>query len=123
MSDFIFRISPNIMMGPYTVSRLGQQVQEWGTRFMVIMDPILNEVKLADKISQSLQDRKIDYFLFSELTEGSSSRTIERALALAKQGHIHGVISVAKRNGNYSVDMCTLARQECTYQRSFTSLA
>ncbi len=66
MSDFIFRISPNIMMGPYTVSRLGQQVQEWGTRFMVIMDPILNEVKLADKISQSLQDRKIDYFLFSE---------------------------------------------------------
>lgn len=116
MSDFIFRISPNIMMGPYTVSRLGQQVQEWGTRFMVIMDPILNEVKLADKISQSLQNRKIDYFLFSELTEGSSSRTIERALALAKQGHIHGVIAIG---GEKAIN---IGRAVCAYYNEVHNL-
>lgn len=94
MSDFIFRISPNIVLGPYTVSRLGQQVHEWGTRFMVIIDPILNEVKLSDKIVESLTERKIESFVFAELTESSSSKTIERALALAKEGHIHGVIAI-----------------------------
>ena len=92
MSDFIFRISPNIVLGPYTVSRLGTQVSEWGNRFMVIMDPILSEAKTSEKILQSLADRKIDCFVFSELTEGSSSKTIERALSLAKEGHVHGII-------------------------------
>lgn len=42
MSDFIFRISPNVVLGSYTLSRLGQQVKEWGTRFMLIIDPVLN---------------------------------------------------------------------------------
>lgn len=94
MSDFIFRISPNIVLGSYTVSRLGQQVHEWGTRFMVIIDPFLNEVNLSDKIVQSLNDRKIESFVFSELTEGSSSKTIERALGLAREGHVHGIIAI-----------------------------
>jgi len=92
MSDFIFRISPNIVLGPYTVSRLGTQVSEWGNRFMVIMDPILSEAKSSEKILQALADRKIDCFVFAELTEGSSSKTIERALSLAKEGHVHGII-------------------------------
>ena len=94
MSDFIFRINPNIVLGPYTISRLGQQVKEWGTRFMVIMDPFLNEAKLSEKIMQSLIDRKVEGFVFAELTEGTSTKTIERALALAKEGHVHGIIAI-----------------------------
>ena len=94
MSDFTFRISPNILLGPYTISRLGQQVKEWGTRFIIIMDPLLNEAKLSDKITQSLMDHKIDCFVFSELSDGAATKTIERALKLSQEGHIHGVIAV-----------------------------
>ena len=43
MGDFAFRITPNIILGSYTLSRLPQQVMEWGTRFMIIADPVLNE--------------------------------------------------------------------------------
>jgi alcohol dehydrogenase class IV len=93
MSDFVFRISPNIILGPYTISRLGQQVQEWGTRFMVIVDPILNESGLSQKIVQSLTDRRIECFVFAELHEGSASKTIDRALTLAREGHVHGIIA------------------------------
>lgn len=93
MSDFILRINPNIILGPYTVSRLGNQVGEWGSRFMVIMDPILSEAKTSEKILNSLSDRKIDFFVFSELTEGNSSKTTERALSLAREGHVHGIIA------------------------------
>ena len=64
MADFIFRISPNIILGSYSASRLGQFVQEWGTKFMVLMDPILTECGIAAKIKQSLTDRKVDFFVF-----------------------------------------------------------
>lgn len=94
MSDFVFRINPNIMLGPYTVSRLGQQVKEWGSRFMVIIDPFLNEAKISEKIIKSLNDHKIENFIFSELTEGASTKTIARALSLARESHVHGIIAI-----------------------------
>ena len=92
MSDFIFRINPNIILGPFTINRLGQYSQDWGTRFMIIMDPVLNELKLSEKILQPLRDRNIDFFVFSDLSEGSSSKNIERALKLAREGHVQGII-------------------------------
>ena len=94
MSDFIFRISPNIVLGPYIISRLGQQIKEWGNRYMVILDPLLNEAKLAEKILQSLIDRKIESFVFAEIAEGNTSKVIERAVKLAREGHVHGIIAV-----------------------------
>lgn len=94
MSDFVFRITPNIMLGSYTLSRLGQQVQEWGTRFMIIIDPVLNEMKVQEKVVQTLNDRKIENFVFNELSEGNTTKTVQRALALAKESHVHGIIGV-----------------------------
>ncbi|MCQ2591675.1 MAG: iron-containing alcohol dehydrogenase [Treponema sp.] len=94
MSDFIFRIAPNIVLGSYTISRLGQQAMEWGTRFMVIIDPVLNEMKIQEKVLQSLNDRKIENFVFNELTTGTNTKTVQRALSLAKEGHVHGIIAV-----------------------------
>ena len=102
MSDFVFRITPNIVLGSYTVSRLGQQAREWGSRFMVVMDPFLNEGKLAEQIMQSLIERKVESFVFAELTEGTSTRTIERALSLAKEGHVHGIIAIG---GEKAIDI------------------
>lgn len=93
MSDFIFRISPNIVLGAYTVSRVGQYVKEWGSRFMIIMDPILKEVGTAEKITQSLDERKIDYFMFSEFSDRSDTKTVERILNLARDSHIHGILA------------------------------
>jgi alcohol dehydrogenase class IV len=93
MADFIFRISPNIVLGSYTVSRLGQYAREWGSRYMVLMDPILKEVNLADKVLQPLIDRKVNFFVFNEFGEGSDTKTIDRALTLAREGHIHGIIA------------------------------
>ena len=94
MADLAFRINPNIILGPYTISRLGAQVHEWGTRYMVIMDPMLNEAQLAGQIMQSLIDRKIESFVFAELAEGPTTQVIGRALGLAKEGHVHGIIAI-----------------------------
>jgi len=94
MADLAFRINPNIILGTYTTTRLGQQVLEWGKRFMIIADPILAELKVTDKITEILSNRKIESFLFTELSEGASTKTVQRALTLAKEGHIHGIIAL-----------------------------
>ena len=94
MSDFIFRINPYIVLGSYSISRIGSQVLEWGTRFMVIIDPFLNEAKLAKQIMESLNDRKVEGFLFADIAEGPTSKNIERALDLARDSHVHGIIAI-----------------------------
>lgn len=93
MTDFIFKISPNIILGPYTVTRLGQNALEWGSRYMVIMDPILKETGTAEKITAPLAERKIEYFVFDELTQVADTQTLETILNLARNSHIHGIIA------------------------------
>lgn len=94
MADFVFKISPNIILGSYSASRLGQFVQEWGKKFMLIMDPILQEGGVAAKIKQSLTDRKVDYFVFDEIPNAPDTKVIAQALKLAKDAYIHGIIAI-----------------------------
>ena len=44
MSDFIFKISQNIVLGTYTINRLAHYIKNFGDKFMVILDPVLKEV-------------------------------------------------------------------------------
>ena len=94
MADFIFRLSPNVVLGSYVVTRVPQYVKEYGSRFMVVMDPVLKDVGLADKILQPLNERNVDYFIFDELNDGANSKQIQQALELAKQGYVQGIIAV-----------------------------
>ena len=94
MADFIFKVSPNIILGSYSISRLGQFASEIGKKFMVILDPMLREVGIAEKATKSLDDHNIEYFVFEEVSEGAATKTIEQALTLARQAHVHGVIGI-----------------------------
>ena len=94
MSDFIFRIQPNIVLGSYAVSRLGEFVGSVGTKFMLVLDPILRQVGLADKITQSLNDRKVNFFVFEDISGISDTQTLAKSLNLARQAHIDGVLAV-----------------------------
>ncbi|OJF76599.1 MAG: alcohol dehydrogenase [Treponema sp. CETP13] len=94
MADFNFKISPNIILGSYSSSRIGQFVHEWGTRFMLVIDPVLNESKVGEKIGKSLTNRNIEYFIFDEIPSAPDTEIITRALKLAKESHVHGVLAV-----------------------------
>lgn len=94
MADFIFRISPNIVLGSYVSSRIGQFVREWGTRYILLVDPVLNEFGVVSKIEQSLQDRKIDYFIFDTIPASPDTEVLQQCLDLAREAHVHGVIAI-----------------------------
>lgn len=93
MADLIFKISPNVILGSYTLSRLAQYVSPYGSKFMIIMDPVLKDVNLNDKITASLRERNVDFFIFDVLTDGANTQEIEKALVLAKQSHVQGIIA------------------------------
>lgn len=94
MADFVFKISPNIILGSYSASRIGQFIQEWGKKFMVIMDPILQECGIAAKIKQSLTDRKVDFFVYDEIPNAPDTTVMAQALKLAREAHIHGIVAI-----------------------------
>ncbi len=109
MSDFIFKIQPNIVLGSYTTSRLGQYVKEFGSKFMVIMDPVLKQVGNAEKVTKSLEDRNIDFFVFDEIPGVADTEVVGRALTLAREAYIHGVIAVGgSKTLNLAKAVCTL---------------
>ena len=93
MSDFTFRISPNIVLGSYTTTRLGSFASEYGSKYILVIDPILKESGNTDKITQSLKDNNVEFFIFDELSNEADSRILARALELAKKSHVHGVIA------------------------------
>ncbi|WP_296331352.1 iron-containing alcohol dehydrogenase [uncultured Treponema sp.] len=94
MADFSFKVSPNILLGSYSASRIGSSLLSYGTKFMVILDPILRENGTSEKIAKALDDKKINYFLFDELSAAGDSEILGRCLKLAREAHIHGVIAV-----------------------------
>ena len=109
MPDFIFKISPNIILGSYTSSRLGQFVREWGTRYMLILDPVLEEFGTSSKIEESLKDRSINYFVFDEIPQAPDTTVVAQALRLAREAHVHGVISVGgPKTANIGRAVCAL---------------
>ena len=109
MADFIFKIQPNIVLGSYTSARLGQFSKEWGTKFMVIVDPLLKQLGAVDKLLQSLTDRNIDFFTFDELPEAADTEVIKEAITLAKEAHIHGIIAIgSSKTINVAKAVCAL---------------
>ena len=94
MADFIFKISPNIVLGSYTATRLGQYALEYGSNFLVLMDPVLKESGTASKVTASLTERNVDYFVFDEIPLGADSETAKVVLKLAQDAKVHGVIAV-----------------------------
>lgn len=94
MADFVFKISPNIVLGSYTANRLGQYALEWGTNYMVIADPVLKESGTTDKVLSPLKEKNIEYFVFDEVSNSADTETLAEALKLAQDAKIHGIIAV-----------------------------
>ncbi|MDR2898542.1 MAG: iron-containing alcohol dehydrogenase [Spirochaetaceae bacterium] len=94
MSDFIFRVSPHVVLGSHMLSRLGQLVSTWGSRYILVCDPVLKDAGVVEKIRRGLDSRNIECFIFDEIPSAATSETIEQALTLARSARVEGVISV-----------------------------
>ena len=93
MADFVFKLSPNIILGNYSLAGIGEEASKFGNNFMFIVDPFFKNLGLIEKLKKSFEEKNISLFTFSGFGKTPDSDTIERALSLARGAHIHGVIA------------------------------
>ncbi len=93
MADFVFKLSPNIILGNYSLARIGEEAIKYGTNFMFVVDPLLDDAGVVEKIKTSLEEKGVSLFIFNGFSNTADSEVIDRALSLAKGAHIHGVIA------------------------------
>ena len=80
---------------------------------MLVVDPILKESGTTAKITQSLDERGVEYFVFDEIPNTASTETLKDALLLARESHVHGVIAVGGgRTLNLAKAVCALYREK-----------
>lgn len=94
MSDLIFRISQNVVLGSFTVNKLAQYAKEYGKRFIIVMDENIKDKDASKQIQQSLTEHECEYFIYDNTDEGASSKNIEYALKLAREARVEGVIAI-----------------------------
>lgn len=93
MSDFILKISPNILIGSQTISRLGTETAKHTKRCLLIIDPSIKEAGLSDKIKQILSDNGVDFLTYDELPNNPDTATLAYVIKLAKGACIEGVVA------------------------------
>lgn len=93
MGDFSIKISPNILVGTQTTSRLGSLVAPFGERFLLIIDPATDEVSAKQKIAQSLEGMNLNFILYDDLPDHPDTSTLESILKIARGGRVQGVIA------------------------------
>jgi alcohol dehydrogenase len=88
VSDFHFSVAPKIWIGPDALLRLPLLVGELGgparSQALLIVDPLLYESKVVDRVRALLEDRGIQVLVFDEVPERASTRTADEAIRLAK---------------------------------------
>ena len=94
MSDFIFRISPNIVQGQFVVSRIGQFSKEFASRYMVFIDSNLMKSDVEQKVRASLDEAKVEFLVCKDVPAVPDSESLENALKFARDAKIGGVIAV-----------------------------
>ncbi|CEM61086.1 iron-containing alcohol dehydrogenase [Treponema phagedenis] len=92
MADFIFKPLPNIILGNYSLLRIGGEVEKFGSSFMLIIDPMLKGTDLLKTITSSLEKKGISTLVFDGIGSAAETAVINRALELARAAHIGGVI-------------------------------
>ncbi|AGT43003.1 iron-containing alcohol dehydrogenase [Treponema pedis] len=93
MADFVFRLSPNIILGNYSLARIGEEAVKFGNNFMFVADPFFEDLGLIEKIKNALEEKHISLFTFNGFGKTPDSDIIERALSLARGARIRGVIA------------------------------
>jgi len=93
MSNFTFKLTSNIILGNYSIAKIGSEAIQFGKKFLFVVDPLLHETGIAKKIIDALEERDISVLVFDGVKRSADSDIIENALGLARGVFIDAVIA------------------------------
>jgi alcohol dehydrogenase len=96
--DLNFSVRPRIWVGPDALLRLpllaGELAGEGRGRCMLVIDPLLYESKIVDRVRSLLDERGIQVLVFDEIPDRATTKAAEDALRLARGSRAPLVISL-----------------------------
>ena len=92
MSNFTFKLSSNIILGNYSIAKIGSEAVQFGKKFLFVVDPLLHETGISKKIITALEERGISVLVFDGVKRYADSDIIESALSLARKVFVDAVI-------------------------------
>ncbi|MEL3909130.1 MAG: iron-containing alcohol dehydrogenase [Treponemataceae bacterium] len=104
MANFNFSLSSDIILGSYSLARIGEKIAKFSRKVMLIADPVLKASGLLTKAQKALEDYDVDVFVFDDMVQNPSSDLIERALKLARGAKVDGIIGMG------GMTICSIAR-------------
>ena len=93
MSNFTFKLSSNIILGSYSIEKIGAEAVQFGKKFLFVVDPLMHETGIAKKVIDALEERGISVLVFDGVKRSADSDIIENALGLARGVFIDAVIA------------------------------
>ncbi len=93
MSNFTFKLSSNIILGSYSIAKMGSEVEQFGKKFLFVVDPLLHETGISKKVIAALEERGISVLVFDGVKRSADSDIIESALSLARKVFVDAVIA------------------------------
>jgi alcohol dehydrogenase len=94
MADFIFRISPQVSIGQDALLRLPLVVGAMADRVVLVVDPLLYEYGVPDRVRALLEERGVQVIVFDEINAHASSRDADAAIAIARGARAPAIVAV-----------------------------
>jgi len=90
--DILFRLDPETIIGPDTVSRIGSICSRYGNRVMIATEQVLYENHGIERLCGILEESGIETIVFDEIPAQATADVAENAAGLARGGRCKAII-------------------------------
>lgn len=116
--DRVFQMaSSNIRFGPGATAEVGMDLRDMSAgRTMVLLDPNLRPLPVADVVLNALKAERLDYFVFDEISIEPTAASFQQAAAAAVEGRAEAFLAVG---GGSTIDTAKAANLYATWPADF----
>lgn len=117
-NDTIFQMAAsNIRFGAGCTSEIGMDLRDLSARrTMVLLDPNLRALPVAEVVQDSLEKQNVDYVLFDEISVEPTDASFQHAAAVATDGQFDAYVAVG---GGSTIDTAKAANLFATWPADF----
>jgi alcohol dehydrogenase len=92
MTDFSFKVDPEIIIGVDTINRIGALAAPYGERALIVTEQVLYENRRIDRIISILEDSNVEAIIYDEVPSQATAEIAESAAVLARGARCSMVI-------------------------------
>ncbi|MCH2210686.1 MAG: iron-containing alcohol dehydrogenase [Fuerstiella sp.] len=117
-TDNVFQMAAsNIRFGAGCTAEIGMDLRDMSAgRTMVLMDPNLRSLPVAEIVTDSLERQSIDFVLFDEVSVEPTDASFQHAAAVAADGNFDAFVAVG---GGSTIDTAKAANLYSTWPADF----